>query len=106
MSFTDAPISLIRTKSRIPSSWLQFTIMRPRAVRKASGRAIGCISFGIRPIYAKEYTVSMKKTWDNPAKHPPKQETMNTPGNFEAFTDLMRKIVEKPKTVSPGPVSS
>jgi len=48
----------------------------------------------------------MKKKWDDPAKHAPKAETMNTPGDFGAFTDLMRKIVEKPKTVSHGPRAS
>jgi hypothetical protein len=44
--------------------------------------------------------------WDDPAKRPPKPETMNTPGDFGVFTDLMKKIVEKPKPASPGPVSS
>jgi hypothetical protein len=39
----------------------------------------------------------MKKPWIDPAKQPPKPETMNTPGDFGRFTDLMRKIVEKPK---------
>jgi len=48
----------------------------------------------------------MKKPWDNPVKHAPKPETMNTPGDFGAFTDLMRKIVEKPKAASPGPRAS
>ena len=47
----------------------------------------------------------MKKPWDDPAKHPPKEETMNTPGDFKVFTDLMSKIVEKPKT-SRVPVAS
>jgi hypothetical protein len=48
----------------------------------------------------------MKKKWEDPAKRPPKPETMNTPGDFERFTDLMRKIVEKPKPVSRGPAVS
>jgi len=48
----------------------------------------------------------MKKKWDNPAKQPPKEETMNTPGNFGVFTDLMRKIVGKPKGASRVPASS
>jgi hypothetical protein len=48
----------------------------------------------------------MKPKWINPAKQPPKPETMNTPGDFERFTDLMRKIVEKPKPASPDPVAS
>jgi len=48
----------------------------------------------------------MSKKWDDPAKRPPKAETMNTPGDFGAFTDLMKKIVEKPKTASPGPRAS
>jgi len=48
----------------------------------------------------------MKKLWIDPAKQPAKPETMNTPGDFKVFTDLMRKIVEKPKPASHGPVSS
>jgi hypothetical protein len=49
----------------------------------------------------------MKKQWKDPAKRPPKTETMNTPGDFGAFTDLMRKIVPaKPKVASPGPARS
>jgi hypothetical protein len=32
---------------------------------------------------------------------------MNTPGDFKVFTDLMRKIVEKPKpSASHGPAAS
>jgi hypothetical protein len=48
----------------------------------------------------------MEKPWVDPAKQPPKPETMNTPGDFGKFTDLMRKIVEKPKTASHGPAAS
>jgi hypothetical protein len=48
----------------------------------------------------------MKKPWIDPAKQSPKPETMNTPGDFGRFTDLMRKIVEKPKPVSRAPASS
>jgi len=48
----------------------------------------------------------MKKPWRDPAKQPPKSETMNTPGDFRVFTDLMRKIVKKPKSASPGPAVS
>jgi hypothetical protein len=48
----------------------------------------------------------MKTKWEDPAKQPPKPETMNTPGDFKVFTDLMRKIVDKPKSSSPGPVAS
>jgi hypothetical protein len=49
----------------------------------------------------------MKKQWEDPAKRPPKQGTMNTPGDFKVFTDLMRKIVPaKPKTTSRGPARS
>ena len=37
------------------------------------------------------------KTWVNPVKNqPPKAETLNTPGDFRAFTDLMKKIISKP----------
>jgi hypothetical protein len=48
----------------------------------------------------------MKKEWIDPAKQAPKPETMNTPGDFGRFTDLMRKIVEKPKPASRVPASS
>ncbi|HEV2710886.1 MAG TPA: hypothetical protein VGU67_11775 [Edaphobacter sp.] len=48
----------------------------------------------------------MKKTWDNPAKHAPKTETMNTPGDFGRFTVLMKKIVKKPKPASHVPAAS
>jgi hypothetical protein len=48
----------------------------------------------------------MKKQWIDPAKQSPKPETMNTPGDFKVFTDLMRKIVEKPKPASHGPAAS
>jgi hypothetical protein len=48
----------------------------------------------------------MKKKWIDPAKQPPKPETMNTPGDFGRFTDLMRKIVGKPKPASHGPAAS
>jgi len=48
----------------------------------------------------------MSEKWIDPAKLPPKPETMNTPGDFKVFTDLMRKVVEKPKTASPGTARS
>jgi hypothetical protein len=48
------------------------------------------------------YNRVMQRKWKDPAKQPPKPETMNTPGDFERFTDLMRKIVQKRKSVSPG----
>jgi hypothetical protein len=35
----------------------------------------------------------MKKPWDNPVKRPAKQSTMDTPGDFAQFTNLMRKVV-------------
>ncbi len=44
----------------------------------------------------------MKNAWEDPAKLPPKSETMNTPGDFKVFTDLTKRIVEKPKSDSPG----
>lgn len=49
---------------------------------------------------------NVETKWEDPAKRPPKPETMNTPGDFERFTALMKKIVEKPKPASPGPVAS
>jgi hypothetical protein len=45
----------------------------------------------------------MKKGWVDPTKRPPLESTMQTPGNFQDFTNLMRKIVNKPK---PKPSSS
>jgi hypothetical protein len=40
----------------------------------------------------------MKKThegkWSDPAKRPPKPETMNTPGDFGKFTETMRKLLK------------
>jgi hypothetical protein len=47
----------------------------------------------------------MKKKWVDPAKHAPKPETMNTPGDFGRFTDLMKKVIAK-KPVSRAPVAS
>jgi hypothetical protein len=36
------------------------------------------------------------KTWKNPVKDvPAKESTMKTPGNFDAFTQLMKRVVEK-----------
>ena len=36
------------------------------------------------------------KKWIDPVKNqPPKESTLNTPGDFGKFTDLMRKIVNK-----------
>ena len=37
----------------------------------------------------------MSDKWEDPAKRPPKPETMNTPGDFGAFTDLMKRIIHK-----------
>jgi hypothetical protein len=49
----------------------------------------------------------MNGKWIDPAKQPPKPETMNTPGDFKVFTDLMREIVPaKPKTASRAPAGS
>jgi hypothetical protein len=48
----------------------------------------------------------MSKKWEDPAKRPPKPETLQTPGDFQVFTDTMRRIVEKPKTASPAPRAS
>jgi len=48
----------------------------------------------------------MKKPWVDPAKQPPKPETMNTPGDFGRFTDLMKKVVEKPKSSSRAPAGA
>jgi hypothetical protein len=48
----------------------------------------------------------MTPKWRDPAKLAPKQETMNTPGDFKVFTDLMRKVVEKPKSASHDPADA
>ena len=48
----------------------------------------------------------MKKSWNDPAKRPAKDSTMNTEGDFGKFTELMRKVVhvrpskDKPKASS------
>jgi hypothetical protein len=50
-----------------------------------------------------------KSAWVDPAKRPPKPETMNTPGDFGKFTETMRKLIKaKPlkRPSSHGPVSS
>jgi hypothetical protein len=47
----------------------------------------------------------MKKLWVNPVKHPAQQATMQTPGNFQDFKELMRKAVPK-REERPMPVSS
>jgi len=55
----------------------------------------------------------LKKQWQDPTKRPPSEATMQTESTFEAFTDLMRKVVkvdprqEKPTTAaSLAPVAS
>jgi hypothetical protein len=51
----------------------------------------------------------MNIKWDDPAKRPPKPETMNTPGDFRQFTESMRTMLKaKPekKSVYPGPAVS
>jgi len=51
----------------------------------------------------------MKKRWDDPAKRPPKPETMATPGDFRQFTETMRTMLKaKPekKRASHGPAVS
>jgi len=48
----------------------------------------------------------MAKKWIDPVKNQPaKESTLNTTGDFGAFKDLMRKIVNK-KEESPKPSSS
>lgn len=58
------------------------------------------------------YYESMKK-WIDPVKdQPAKESTLDTPGDFQEFTELMRKIVNKQEktptssAVSHGPVVS
>jgi hypothetical protein len=51
----------------------------------------------------------MKKPWQNPVNRPPKQSTLDTPGDFRQFTETMRTMLKaKPekKRVSPGPAAS
>jgi hypothetical protein len=38
----------------------------------------------------------MNKQWKNPLNHPAKQSTMDTPGDFAQFKDLMRTVVSAP----------
>ena len=55
-----------------------------------------------------------KSEWRDPVKNAPaKPETMSTEGNFDAFRDLMRRVVkvktpraEKPTSASRAPVAS
>jgi hypothetical protein len=48
----------------------------------------------------------MKKQWKNPVKDiPAKESTMNTKGDFGAFTDLMKRVVKTPAK-TPKPSSS
>lgn len=65
----------------------------------------------VNPKGWKAYTASMKpaRKWIDPAKRPPSQQTMETPGNFADFTENMRKLMKvKPekKPASPGPASA
>ena len=51
----------------------------------------------------------MRKKWDDPAKKPPKPETMETPGDFQKFTETMRTMLKaKPekKRASHAPTSA
>jgi len=57
----------------------------------------------------------MKKPWKDPLKRPAKQSTMETPGDFAQFTELMRRVVKvrppreekpTPASASPGPAVS
>ena len=45
----------------------------------------------------------MAKFWDNPSKRPPQKATLETEGNFEEFTLLMKRLMTvkpvKPATV-------
>lgn len=59
------------------------------------------------------YYQPMTKKWIDPVKNQSaKESTLNTPGNFDEFTELMRRIVNKqektptPPAASPGPVAS
>jgi hypothetical protein len=50
-----------------------------------------------------------KSAWVDPAKRPPKPETMNTRGDFRQFTETMRKMLKaKPekKPASHAPAGS
>jgi hypothetical protein len=48
----------------------------------------------------------LKKAWENPVKgSAAKESTMNTPGDFTQFTELMKRVIKagKPTSASPGP---
>lgn len=50
----------------------------------------------------------LKKHWQDPTKRPPSEATMKTESTFEAFTDLMRKVVkvdprQEKQTISASP---
>lgn len=45
--------------------------------------------------------------WADPVKNSPaKESTMNTPGDFGQFKELMRKVVERKPSSSHDPASS
>jgi hypothetical protein len=44
----------------------------------------------------REIMGAMKEPWQNPVDRPAKQSTLDTPGDFGKFTDLMRKVVSSP----------
>jgi hypothetical protein len=45
-------------------------------------------------VYNRSMKSTPKSAWIDPAKRPPKPETMNTPGNFGQFTETMRKLLK------------
>lgn len=50
--------------------------------------------------------MSMKNKWVDPAKLPPNPETLNMTADWDEFTDLMKKIVNKPKPAYRVPADS
>ncbi|NYF53391.1 hypothetical protein HDF12_003790 [Edaphobacter lichenicola] len=60
--------------------------------------------------------MQMKRSWKNPVRRAASDATLKTEGDFEKFTDFMRKIVAvnpakkdkqpTPASSSPGPAAS
>ena len=45
--------------------------------------------------------MGMKKQWEDPVKRPASEATMQTKGDFAAFTDTMRRLAQvKPSDLS------
>jgi hypothetical protein len=49
----------------------------------------------------------MKKRWKNPINRPAKQSTLETPGDFAQFTEIMKKVIKvRPPKEAKQPTAS